>query len=270
MAGRKYVKKTTVKKYTKSKKSTTGSKRPSGAMGAELMKLKRQVAKLTKVAIQRIQYACDTTINCYNASGLNDYNATPMMKFNNWSRIFGTDADDESAKQVLLRSMKIQWHFTTNEPDNRDFSIFLVSLKDNASELLLNDGTLDTLVSGTHFHSARSLTLLNLNFFNIHYHRRFTAGVYPMVKSATLIGSAPGVQNIPNVGIDTQRLGSTALNFGKGIVVKNPAGDWKAGVYPKDPSKNYYFLTFWSGDSAVDAEFGQIILRQLTQVDSSV
>lgn len=267
--GKKYVKKTT-KVYKAVAKKTT----KSPALSLQVAKLQRQVSSLNKVAINRVQYACDTSVNCYNATGTNDYQAVPMLKFNNWSRIFGTDADDETNKQAVIRSMKVNWHFTTNEPDNRDFSVFLVSLKDQASELLQDSTTADPgglapLVAGTHYHSSRSQTLLNLNFFNIHYHKRFTAGVYPMSKAAGP-NSSGAVQNIPNTGIDTQRLGSMFLKCGaRGIQVKNPAGDWKAGVYPKDPSKNYYMLFFWSGDSIVDLEYGGFNVRQLTQVDVS-
>jgi len=237
------------------------------------MKLKRQVSRLTKVAINRIQYTQNQQTDMYTALGTDSYSALPLLKFDAWSRVFGTDADDEVNKQCMIKSQKCTWRFTTNEPDARRYSIFVVSLKDQGSELL-NDtasgspGTLQPLVSGTHFMASADLTLLNLNYFNIHYHKRFTAGVYPEVKTAT--GTAGAVQNIPNSGIDTQRIGSWNLKFGlRGMQVKNPSGDWRAGVYPKDPSKNYFILTFWTGDSIADGEYGAIQYQTLTQVDVS-
>jgi hypothetical protein len=110
--------------------------------------------------------------------------------------------------------------------------------------------------------------LLNMKFFNIHYHRRFQLGVVPQVKAA--VSPAGAVQNIGMTSKDSTRIGYTNQVFGKnGISVRNPAGDWKAGVYPKDPSKNYYFLTFWSGDSSVDTEVPTMYLQWLTSVDAS-
>jgi len=242
-------------------------------VAAEVMKLKRQVARLTKVAINRIQYSQAANFQLATALGLDSYVAHPLLKFDNWSRVFGTDADDEVNKQCVIKSQKCNWRFVTFEPDARQYSIFVVSLKDNGSELL-NDvasgspGTLATLTPGTHYTSSADQTLLNLNYFNIHYHKKFTAGVVNMSKVAS--GTAGALQNIPNNGIDTLRLGSWNLKFGlRGMQVKNPSGDWRAGIYPKDPSKNYFALTFWAGDSIADLEVPYLSFQTLTQVDVS-
>lgn len=237
-----------------------------------MKRLQTQVAKLTRVAMNRINYTKDDRIDCYTAAGLDSYDARPLLKFDQWTRVFGTDADDEVNKQAIIRSLKCNWRFNTNEPDNRTFSLFVVSLKDEASQLLtnsgVNDGTLAPLTSGTHYIAGQDRTLLNLKFFNVHYHRRWTAGVYPMAKAAT--GAAGAVQNIPNVGIDSQRLGTFNLNFGKkGMLIKNPNGDWKAGVYPKDPSKNYFLMIFWTGDSIIDGEYGALKYDTIVSVDVS-
>jgi len=258
-----YVKKTTKKTYIKK----SPSKGP--AMSQQVAKLQRQVSRLTRVAINRIQYQQNQQTDMYNALGTDSYSALPLVKFDNWSRVFGTDADDEVNKQCVIKSMKCNWRFTTNEPDARRYAIFVVSLKDNASALLQTDGTLAPLTSGTHYTASADLCLLNLNYFNIHYHKRFHSGVYPESKAAGP-SSAGAVQNIPNTGIDTQRVGSWNLRFGKnGLQVKNPSGDWRAGQYPKDPSSNYFVLTFWLGDSIADGEYGAIQYQTLTQVDVS-
>lgn len=216
-------------------------------------------------------YSGSVSFACSTALGLASYNATPLLKFDQWTRTFGTDADDEVQKKALIRKCNVNWQIATNEPDARWYSVFLVSLKDEASALLKTDGTLDTLTAGTHYSdpgSQGSGTLLNLKFFNVHYHKRFHLGVVPENKAA--VGTAPAVQNIPMTGRDTTRIGKVNLPLGKyGLRVQNPAGDWKAGVYPKDPSKNYFFLTFWSGDSIADGEYPNMYLQWLTSVDAS-
>ncbi len=116
------------------------------------MKLKRQVSRLTRVAINKIQYQYDFSQIMSTGAGLPGYLATPLFKFNSWTRIFGTDADDEANKQALIRSVTGRWQLATNEPDNRTYSLWIVSLKDNASDLLeVGTGNLLPLTAGTHY-----------------------------------------------------------------------------------------------------------------------
>lgn len=248
----------TVKAVVKRKPQTT------------VKKLARDVSKLKAVAMNRINYFGGQQFECSTVAGTASYNATPLMKFNNWTRIFGTDADDESNKQCLIRKLAGQWTITTNEPDNRSYSMFVVSLKDEASELLNADGTLAALTAGTHYSlgfGQGSNCLLNLKLFNIHYHKRFMLGVVPQVKSA--VAPAGAVQNIGTSTSSTQRFGKFNLRLGRGLFIKNPVQDWKAGVHPKDPSKNYYVLTFWSGDSNVDLEVPTMSVHWVAGVDVS-
>jgi hypothetical protein len=260
--GKKYVKKTTKKTYVK-KSPTKGP-----AMSMQVAKLQRQVNRLTAVAINKIQYQSAFSQNMTNVAGTSAYLAYPLTQFSSWTRIFGTDADDEVNKQALIKSITGRWQMATNEPDNRTYSIWVVSLKDNASELLNNDGTLAALTSGTHYIGDSDRVLLNLKFFNVHYHRARHAGVLPQNKAA--VGTAGAIQNISTVGEDSVQLGRFSIKCGKnGMKVLNPSGDWKAGGYPKDPSKNYYFLNFWSGDSSVDLEYPGMYVNTLAQVEVS-
>lgn len=260
----KYTKKVTKKVYKKKP-----AKKTSG-MNLELLKLKRQVARLTKVAINKIQYRTAFNMNCYDVAGLANYQARNLVKFSDWTRIFGTDADDEVNKQAIVRSITGRWSFLTNEPDDRRYSMWIVSLKDNASELLTaGTGDLGTLVEDTHFIGSGDRVLLNLKFFNVHYHKTWHAGVYPMSKAAGPSSSA-AVQNIPNTGTDSIKQGRYSIKCGKaGMKVLNPKGDWKAQGYPRDPSQNYFLLTFWSGDSIADVEYGTVYTHNLYQVEVS-
>jgi hypothetical protein len=238
-------------------------------MGAELAKLKRQVSRLTKVAINKIQYQYAFDYLMSNAPGTDSYAANALLKFSNWTRIFGTDTDDEVNKQCLVKSISARWQMFSNEPDARTYSVWVVSLKDQASELLTSGtGELGSLIQGTHYIGVGSEVLLNLKYFNVHYHRARHSGIYPALKSAT--GTAGAVQNISTVGEDQMQLGRFSIRCGKyGLKVLNPKGDWRAGIYPKDPSQNYYFINFWSGDSTLDVEVPNMKVNSLIQVEVS-
>lgn len=215
-------------------------------------------------------------INMANAAGSASYDVIPLTKFNLWTRIFGTDSDDEVNKQALVKSITGRWTNLTNEPDDRRYSIWVVSLKDQASELLQaptatpgSGGELGPLIQNTHYIGDADRVLLNLKYFNVHYHKVRHSGIYPESKAAGPSG-AGAVQNIPMVGSDTIQMGKFSIKCGKsGMKVLNPKGDWKAGIYPKDPSQNYYFLAFYSADSTLDLEYGQIQLNTLVQVEVS-
>jgi len=268
MAGKKYVKKVTTKTY----KKKAGAKKTSG-MGAELMKLKRQVARLTKVAINKIQYTRNFNFDLTNVAGTPSYASYNLMQFSNWTRVFGTDADDEVNKNCLIRSCVARTWLATNEPDARQYSTWVVQLKDNGSELLINNATVGTpgnlgpLVSGTHYVNTGSEVLLNLKYFKVLYHRARHTGIFPSDKAA--VGTAGAVQNISTVGEDMNQLGRFKINLGRGIRVSNPSGDWKAGLYPKDPSQNYFYLCFWSGDSSLDGQSAAMYVDTLLGVEVS-
>lgn len=240
-------------------------------MSAELMKLKRAVSRLTKVAINKIQYQRNFSHVMASLVGASaGYEGTNLLRFADWTRVFGTDADDEVNKNALIRKITGRVQVATNEPDQRQYSIWVVSLKDNASELLTaSTGALATLTQGTHYVNTGSEVLLNLKFFNVHFHKARHLGVYPMDKAA--VGTAGAVQNIPNMGEDSVQLYSFSIKCGgtRGMKVSNPAGDWKAGVYPKDPSQNYFFLTFYSADSVADAQYGSCTVNTLASVEVS-
>lgn len=244
---------------------TWGAKK-SRTIVSKVKTLSRAISKLNKVALNRINYQQNGSFSMSNATGLADYASVPLLKFSTWSRIFGTDADDESNKQALVRSTKANWQMWTSEPDGRSYSFFVVSLKDQANELLNTDGTLGTLTSGTHYAGTGGQVLLNLKFFNLHYYRRRIAGVNPQEKSAGT--AAPAVQNIGATTNDSIQQGTFLVKYGKnGMKVLNPSGDWKAGVYPKDPSKNYYIIVFWDGDSTADLQVPTMYYNMVHSVD---
>jgi hypothetical protein len=182
-----------------------------------------------------------TNILLGNATG--DYiQIIPMNKFTNWSRIFGTDADDEQGKKCIIKSTNLQWNITTNEPDPVGYSMFLVSVKKIGSDLL-SGGDMTGVTAGQHYVGGGSKVLLNMNYFNIHYVKRFVTGSESIARNA--IGAIPGVQNVPSETQSINKSGKFTVPYGKyGMTVQNPTGDWKASGYPKADTCQYFWLTF--------------------------
>jgi len=186
-----------------------------------------------------------------NAAG-NYIEVIPILKFTNWARIFGTDADDEQGKRCVIKSSNMQWNVTSDDPDPVGFSMFAVSLKKTASDILTTAGDLTGLTAGVHYVGNGSKVLLNMNFFNVHYVKRWNSG-----------GSLPGVTrttagvsqtSIANEGMSYQKTGKISIPYGKyGMSIQNPAGDWKAGGHPKADTQNYFVLCF-TDNSTVDLQ----------------
>jgi hypothetical protein len=197
------------------------------------------------------QQAVNVTMG--NATG--DYiDIIPMNKFTSWSRIFGTDADDEQGKRCVVKSSSMNWNINTAEPDPIGFSVFAVSLKKSASDIINVAGDLSGLTAGTHYVGNGSKVLLNMNYFNVHYVKRFQMGSEQVFRTAVVLPGAPAVQAIPAETASLQKIGKINIPYGKmGMAIVNPAGDWKAGGHPKADTQNHFVL-FFSDNSTVDGQ----------------
>jgi hypothetical protein len=244
-----YTKKVT--KVTKYKKRSPASK-PSGSIVALTKKVNAMAAAQRGTLTKCMYQQAATNLIMGNVAG-NYIDIIPLNKFTTWSRIFGTDADDEQGKKCIIRNTNLQWNITTQEPDGIGFSVFCVSLKKTASDIITSAGDLSGLTAGTHYVGNGSKVLLNMNYFNLHYVKRFVQGsenVYrPVLGSA-----APGVQSVPSETASLQKTGKISLPYGKyGMAVTNPSGDWKAGGHPKADTQNYFML-FFSDNVTVDGQ----------------
>jgi len=203
--------------------------------------LTKRVNALTKSTQSKVMYGQQGTVTLGNATG-NYIDILPLNRFTAWSRIFGTDADDEQGKRAIIKSTNVQWNVYSNEPDIVGFSMFCVSLKKVGSDLIDTAGNLTGLVQGTHYAGVGSKVLLNMNYFNVHYVKRFVQG------SPTIAPRGGGTQTVTLNAAETsslQKTGKFTVPYGKyGMAISNPAGDWKAAGHPKADTQNHFFLTF--------------------------
>lgn len=219
------------------------------ALSRQVATIKRQIRPLTRNVIH---YSKVITGGIGNAGGNNVY-TIPLNNYSSWNRVFGADADDESGKSAMVKYMKLLWKLNTNgERASIDYSMFVVSLKKNATDLFNNaNGSLNVPTINTHYVIGNNGqgAFLNPNFFNIMYSRRWTSGT-------------PG-----SLATDTQDL---VGNFSFKLkpqhlpTFTNPSGDWRANNFPREITKNMYLIIF-DNDSIVDSAV-QILYSQYMQV----
>jgi len=241
------------KVYVKKTKRTYKKKAPMGSSAlAILTKRVNAIARSTQGTQSKCMYQqADVNFPLGNAAG-NQVLSLSMNKFSNWLRIFGTDADDEQGKRCIVKSTNFQWNVTTLEPDGIGFSMFAVSLKKSASDLINTSGDLTGLTAGTHYVGNGSKVLLNMNYFNVNYVKRWVMGNEQIARAAS--GAIPAVQNIPSETASLQKTGKISIPYGKhGMSIVNPSGDWKAGGFPKADTQNHFVLVF-TDNSTVDGQ----------------
>lgn len=178
-----------------------------------------------------------------NATSNNIY-TFPLFAYGSWTRVFGTDADDEGGKIALIKKSNLDIAFDTNgERAALDYTMFVVQLTRAGHEALFSSATggLAALTDTIHYSRAgtNGMAFLSKRFFNILACRRIQTG-------------ASG--SLPTETISLRRRIYMKFNYnkGKGLLVQNPSGDWKTGASPQAPNTNTYIIVF-NNDSTVDS-----------------
>lgn len=180
----------------------------------------------------------------YNSSiGGTGVDIFPLSKCSTWTPVFGTGANDGQANSMIHKSMGIDMYLTLentlNEPDTTQFTIFIVSLKDDSIQNTFDQNTGNlAIANGTHFVVQGGMVLLNKKVFEIHAIKRKV-----LTNHGTAL-SGPSAQT--QSGTDYRHY--FKVRVGKKII--NPYGDWNTLACPGDPSKNYYLLCFSDNSSA--------------------
>lgn len=249
---RKYPTRTTRSVYTKKVKPVRYA----------LPALARQVAKIqrtVKAVTSEVQYGSNANNPIGNVGGTNVY-TLPLSQFSGWGRIFGTDADDESNHSALWKKSNFDFEIdTSGEADPIDYSMYIVTLTKLGMEELFTPASgglagpagITPPVNGTHFviGGTYGMAWLNRKYFNIIKSKRFITGAY----------------GAPAADANTLRKRfyvKMSHNGGKGHVIKNPKGDWKAQPSPTVPAQNYYLLLF-NNDSTVDGQSVQLRMNAI-------
>lgn len=223
------------------------------ALARQVTALKRKVTGTTS----EIQYGVSVS-NPVGTVGATTPYVLPLSQFSGWTRVFGADADDESNHRALWKKSNFDFQIDgQSESDSIDYTMYIVSLTKAGQEELFTQatGTLNgplgasSITNTTHFWVGGTwgMAMLNRKYFNIHYCRRLMTGV----------GTGATVNDINT----NRKRGYFKLlhNGGKGHIITNPKGDWKAMASPQVANQNYYVILF-NNDSTVDAQTVQFKL----------
>lgn len=174
-----------------------------------------------------------------------------LSNYNNMGYCFGTGTDEVGTNAVIHKSVGIDSYVSlentlNNEEETVQFTAFLVSLKDEASQIynLQNNAIVWNSSSGTpnQTHAkAGGIVLLNKRYFNIHKVKRFV-----LTNHGTAL-TAPSAQT--QYGTDHRWYWKQSINKR----ISNPGGNWYALVNGADPSKTYLMLIF-NDNSTTDVE----------------
>lgn len=175
-----------------------------------------------------------------------DYSAISLSNYSGWTDIFGSAANDDTQNKMIHKSFGMDCYLslenTINEPDTTQFTIFLVSLKDNIGSNAFNSSTgALSLSSGVHYSINGGLALLNKKCFSIHATKRCV-----LTNHGTAL-TAPSAQT--QSGTDKRFY----MKWRPNAMITNTQGDWKSLACSPDPSKQYFLLIF-SDNSAVDLQ----------------
>lgn len=216
------------------------------SLASKVVKLQRDV-RAVKSTTSEVFYGTGGNSPVGNVGGTNVY-IQPLSQYSTWSRIFGTDADDESNHSALWKKTELDMEINANgERANVDYSMFIVTLTKLGQEELFTPATgglagplgTTTLANSTHYYQALSgMTYLNKRYFNIIRRKRLVTGSAGALATDT-----------PDLNPRFQTV--IKHNAGKGHTLRNPKGDWKAIPSPQVAAQNYYILIF-NNDSTAD------------------
>lgn len=238
--------KRTVRKTYSQKKTMSNT-----ALTKKVQKLSKIVKPLEK---NILYYQISRSGAIGNTTGNNPY-STPLWNYSTWSRTFGTDADDETRHTALMKYFKFWATLESNgERANINYSVFVVTLKKQGWDRISTiDGTLLPLTPGTHYFNGTNVgqgVVLNPNFFNIHYARKFFTGT---------VGST--ATDMKDLRIPF------SYKHKYNVLFKNPTGDWKANSFSRVPGQNMYLMIF-NNDSTADSSV-QLNLSGYVQLEST-
>lgn len=212
--------------------------------------LQNQITRLTrKVNVTRdtVQYKATCNDAIGTATGVSQYNY-PLMKFSYWQRVFGAAADDETPNDCRIMKTNIDCEIETNgETENVDYTMYIVSLTKFGQQELLNPGTGNLngpLANDVHYArrddtaANQGYVFLNKKYFNVIKAKRLMTGVHAGNSTET-------------ASLRKRMYFRFSWNKGKGILHKNPSGDWKAKPCPQTANGNVFIILF-NNDSTLD------------------
>lgn len=163
-----------------------------------------------------------------------------------WSAIFGSGTNDAEANRIIHKKFQLEGrisleNLTNNEENTVNFTMFLVTLHDEASDILNTTNGNLTISNNNHYYQQNGITYLNPKVFKVIKRKRFTL---------TNFGGSLDIAGAQSqFGADKRFWFKIPVN--KTII--NHTGDWRQLPQVRDPSKSYHLLIF-NDNSSLDGE----------------
>jgi len=186
-----------------------------------------------------------------------DVDIFKLSNYSNWVNIFGSSSNDSEANKMIHKSFGLDMYLeSSTEPNSIQFTVFLVSLKDQIRGAAFNNsnGNL-TLANNTDYYAQNGLVLLNKSAFNIHAVKRCVLG-----NNGVGLGSSTAQTQY---GTDRRYYMKVSCNK---TVGDSPQGDWRNMDCSPDPSDNYYLLIF-NDNGILDAENPRVRINVVHTVE---
>jgi len=186
-----------------------------------------------------------------------DVDVFKLSNYTSWVNIFGSSANDSEANKMIHKSFGLDMYLNSHsEPNSIQFTIFLVSLKDQIRGAAFNNsnGNL-SLTNNTDYYAKDGLVLLNKKAFNIHAIKRCVLG-----NNGVGLGSSTAQTQY---GTDRRYYMKMTCNKSVG---DSPQGDWRNMDCSPDPSDNYYLLIF-NDNGILDAENPRVRINVVHTVE---
>lgn len=209
----------------------------------KIQTLAKAVSRIQRTMRRKCEYLNYRVVDSPTISA--DYTAIPLSNYSAWQDIFGTSSNDDVANRMVHKSFGMDCYLTlentVNEPDTTQFTIFLVTLKDNIGSAYAPASSALSLVANNHYSVSGGMVLLNKKVFTIHKIIRKV-----LTNHGTSLAN-PSAQT--QAGTDFRFYVKHRGNH----LVTNPTGDWKSMGGSPDPSKAMYLLIF-NDNSTLDLQ----------------
>jgi len=243
-----------------------GAKRPARKGVSKLLKAKPTAITTLAKAVKSIQSKMKQKSvfiqygQQFDKELSSDVDIFKLSNYSSWVNIFGSSGNDAEGNKMIHKSFGLDMYLNSStEPDPIQFTIFLVSLKDQIRGAAFNNanGTL-SLANNTDYYAKDGLVLLNKKAFNIHAVKRCVLG-----NNGVGLGSSTA-----QTQYGTDRRYYMKMRCNK-TVGDSPQGDWKNLDCSPDPSDNYYILIF-NDNGILDAQNPRVRINVVHTVEQLV
>ncbi len=173
--------------------------------------------------------------------------SVPLLQPTDWSNVMRQDPNVLESSSTLIKRMQLNLRYTLGESYWCQISTFVVTLRREAANLIVNQGNLNLnehyITSDETFNPR-----LNSKIFKVHFvsHRSLMSGAWKQANpDITGLGA-------PLIGNPRTTMAKGEVNLRLNIRLRQPLGtEWRTMTQNQlQPSNRYFLLTFFKGSTS--------------------